>query len=140
RPVIRRRRPSSGANTTHKMPKPFQPTPYADVNEALRELLAPAQSLLGNQFVGMYLSGSLALGDFDPHSSDIDLVIVTDGPLSDDRFAALQAMHARFAAGGSPWAVRVEAVYIPAPALRRGAPRDARYPVLERGRALAMEP
>jgi len=88
----------------------------------------------------MYLSGSLAVGDFDPHTSDIDLVIVTDAPLPDELFAALREMHARFAAGGSPWAERLEAVYIPEPALRSGAPAVAKFPVLEKGRALALEP
>jgi hypothetical protein len=88
----------------------------------------------------MYLSGSLAVGDFDPHTSDIDLVIVTDAPLPEALFAALREMHARFAAGGSPWAERLEAVYIPEPALRSGAPTGAKYPVLERGGALALEP
>jgi len=121
------------------MPEPLPPTPYADVNEALRELLVQTQTLLGSHFVGMYLSGSLALGDFDPHSSDIDLVIVTDAPLSDDLVAALQGMHARFAAGGSRWAAKLEAVYIPEQALRRGAPTGAHYPVLEKGRPLAMD-
>jgi Domain of unknown function (DUF4111)/Nucleotidyltransferase domain len=121
------------------MPEPLQPTPHAGVNEALRELLAQAQTILGSHFVGMYLSGSLALGDFNPHRSDIDLVIVTDAPLSDDLFAALQEMHARFAAGGSPWAAKLEAVYIPEQALRRDAPTGAKYPVLEKGRALVMD-
>jgi Domain of unknown function (DUF4111)/Nucleotidyltransferase domain len=121
------------------MPEPLQPTPYADVNEALRELRVQAHTILGPHFVGMYLSGSLALGDFDPHSSDIDLVIVTDAPLSDDLFAALQEMHARFAAGGSPWAAKLEAVYIPEQALRRDAPTGAVYPVLEKCRALVMD-
>jgi hypothetical protein len=121
------------------MPEPLQPTPYADVNEALRELLMQAQAILGSHCVGMYLSGSLALGDFNPHSSDIDLVIVTDAPLSDDLFAALQEMHARFAAGGSPWAAKLEVVYIPAQALRRDAPTGAKYPVLEKCRALTMD-
>ena len=120
-------------------PEPLQPTPYAGVNEALRELLVHAQTILGSHFVGMYLSGSLALGDFNPHSSDIDLVIVTDALLSDDLFAALQEMHARFAGGGSPWAAKLEAVYIPEPALRRDAPTGAEYPVLEKGRALVMD-
>src|SRR5438105_7269495 len=122
------------------MPQSLPPTPYADVNETLRDLLAQSRTILGPQFVGMVLSGSLAVGDFDPHTSDIDLMFVTDTPLSADRFAALQAMHARFAGGGSPWAMRLEAVYIPAPALRRGALTEERYPVLERGRALATEP
>ncbi len=121
------------------VPKPHQPTPHADVNEALRELLVQAQTILGSRFVGMYLSGSLAVGDFNPHGSDIDLVIVTDAVLPDDLFAALQEMHARFAAGGSPWAAKLEAVYIPEQALRRGAPVDAKHPVLEKGRNLVMD-
>src|SRR5438477_10643633 len=94
-------------------PEPHPPTPYAGVDETLHTLLAPAQTFLGSHFVGMYLLGSLALGDFDPHTSDIDLVIVTDAPLPDELFVALQEMHARFAAGGSSWAERLEAVYIP---------------------------
>jgi hypothetical protein len=121
------------------MREPLQPTPYADVNEALREVLVQTQTLLGPHFVGMYLSGSLALGDFDPHSSDIDLVVVTDAPLADDLVAALQGMHARFAAGSSPWAAKLEAVYIPEHVLRRGAPAGAHYPVLEKGRPLVMD-
>jgi glucokinase len=120
-------------------PEALQPTPYPDVNEALREILVQAQTILGSHFVGMYLSGSLALGDFNPQSSDIDLVIVTDGMLSDDLFAALQDMHAHFAAGCSPWSGRLEAVYIPEPALRHDAWAVAEYPVLEKGRALAKD-
>jgi len=76
------------------MREPLYPTPYADVNEALRDLLARMQTILEGHFVGMYLSGSLALGDFDPRTSDIDFVVVTDAVLSDDLFSALQDMHA----------------------------------------------
>jgi Domain of unknown function (DUF4111)/Nucleotidyltransferase domain len=121
------------------MLEPLQPTQYPDVNEALRELLAQEQAILGSHFVAMYLSGSLALGDFNPHSSDIDLVTVTDGPLSEDLVAALQGMHARFDASPSPWAAKLEAVYIPEEALRHGSPPGASYPVLEKGRTLAMD-
>jgi hypothetical protein len=116
-----------------------QPTPYADVNALLHELLAQVQTILGSHFVGMYLSGSLALGDFDPYRSDIDLVIVTDGAVSGDLFAALQDMHARFAADGSPWAAKLEAVYVPTSALNGDWPPGTRYPVLECGRALVLD-
>ena len=54
------------------------PTPYPDVNEILDLLLARASAILGPQLVGMYLYGSLSSGDFDPASSDIDFVIVTE--------------------------------------------------------------
>jgi hypothetical protein len=80
-----------------------QPTPYADVNEVLDQFLADISALLGPRFVGMYVYGSLALGDFDPRGSDIDFVVVTDSDLSVDLVEALHAMHDRFNAGDSPW-------------------------------------
>jgi hypothetical protein len=43
------------------------PTPYPDVNAILNVLLAAVRAILGNQFVGFYLYGSLASGDFDSH-------------------------------------------------------------------------
>lgn len=129
-----------GAHTVESvMPVPLLPTPYAEVNEVLRDLQVQVQTILGSHFVGMYLSGSLAVGDFNPHGSDIDLVIVTKAPLNDDRFVALREMHARFAAGGSGWAAKLEAVYIPRLALRGDARPEARYPVLEKCRPLVMD-
>jgi hypothetical protein len=122
------------------MPDRPTPTPYPDVNAVLDTVTTQAQAILGEHFVGLYLSGSLAVGDFDPRSSDIDFVVVTDGQLPADRVAALREMHARFAAGESPWAERIEAVYIPQDALRDGAPPAARYPVLEKGDTLTLAP
>ena len=45
-------------------------TPYEDVNLILNLLLANVQEVLTNQFIGLYLYGSLATGDFDPKTSD----------------------------------------------------------------------
>ncbi|MGC1376261.1 MAG: aminoglycoside adenylyltransferase domain-containing protein [Anaerolineales bacterium] len=95
------------------------PTPYPDVNATLDELLCGAQAVLGSRFVGMYLYGSLAGGDFNPASSDIDFVVVTDSPLPDETVNALGALHARLAAGGLEWASKLEGSYISRQALRR---------------------
>lgn len=118
---------------------PLHPTPYADVNIVLRDFLSGVQAILGSRFRGMYLSGSLALGDFAAHRSDIDFIVVTDGELSDDRFVALQGLHAGFDASGSPWATEVEVAYIPQDALRRYDPARARHPHIERGETLVMD-
>ncbi len=115
------------------------PTPYADVNRVLHDILGDIQLILGDHLRGMYLDGSLALGDFDPHSSDIDYVVTTDVPVSDALFAALCALHARFDASGSPWATEVEAVYIPQDMLRRDGAPPAWVPRIERGATLVKE-
>ncbi len=119
--------------------EPLRPTPYADVNLALRDVLASVGAILGDHLVGMYLYGSLALGDFDPRGSDIDAIVVTDAELSDSVFAALRDMHARFDASGSPWARKIEAAYIPRDALRPDDPTAARYPQIEKGGALVLD-
>jgi hypothetical protein len=117
------------------------PTPYPEVNTAARELLRSQQAILSAQLVGMYLVGSLALGDFQLQTSDLDFIIVTDGELTDEQVIGLRKLYQRFDESLSPWAKRLDVVYIPQDALRESSPTDARYPILEWdiGR-LALEP
>jgi len=112
-------------------------TPYPEVNALLQELLESAQTILGDHFVGMYLFGSLASGDFD-QDSDIDVVVVTGDEISGDLFSALQAIHARINAGDSPWAIQMEVSYIPQHALRRYDPANALHPHIDRGRGESL--
>lgn len=123
----------------HTMHESLQPTPYADVNAVLHDFKVRIQAIVGSHFRGMYLYGSLALGDFDPQGSDIDFIVVTDAALSDDLFVALQDIHARFDESLSPWAAKVEAAYIPRDTLRHSAPTPARYPQVEKGRTLVVD-
>lgn len=105
------------------------PTPYENVNQVLRTLLAEIESALGQPLTGMYLYGSLALGGYDPASSDIDFWAVTQDALSKSQFDALGAMHARLAASGplsKPH--QLEGCYMPRADLRRFAPDSGPYP------------
>lgn len=108
----------------------FAPTPYDDVNAILAELLTAVPPILGDQFIGLYLYGSLAAGDFHPNRSDIDFVVVTAGELDSDTITALATMHAQIRANGSHWAMHLEGDYIPQAALRRYDPAQASYPHL----------
>jgi hypothetical protein len=116
------------------------PTAYPAINAALRDFLASIRAILGSQLRGMYLVGSLAVGDFDLNSSDLDIIVVTDGALSDGRIAALREWHTRFGASDSPWAMRLEAVYIPENDLRSPASATTTYPQVERDRPFFVEP
>ena len=112
--------------------KTISPTPYSDVNEILNLLLSRVQKILGDQFIGMYLFGSLANGDFDQHS-DIDVLVVTNAEITDDRFSALEEMHKQINEIDSHWAIQVEASYIPQNALRRFDPSNMLHPHMDRG-------
>ena len=110
----------------------LSPTPYPDVNEILNLLLTNTKNILQDQFIGMYLFGSLAIGDFDQFS-DIDVLIATDGSISEDLFSKLKAMHTKMAKTDSPWAVQQEVSYIPQNALLRFDRPNIIHPHLDRG-------
>lgn len=129
-----------GCNADGKMNKLIYPTPYPDVNVVLRDFVDHNQSILGNHFLGFYIYGSLALGDFDPYNSDIDFIVVTDIDISDDFFNPLQEMHAQFDASHSPWSRKVEAAYIPKDVLNQSTPTSATYLQIEKGSTLFRAP
>jgi hypothetical protein len=93
------------------------PTPYPELNSVLEELVASVQVALGEVFVGAYLQGSFAVGDFDRHS-DVDFVIVVAQDLSDGQVNVLQGIHRRLFNLPSKWAQHLEGSYSPAGILR----------------------
>jgi hypothetical protein len=48
------------------------------------EVTERLRATLGDRLLGIYLHGSAVLGDFVREGSDVDLVAVSDGPLTDD--------------------------------------------------------
>jgi len=118
--------------TKEQTMKSISPTPHSDVNEILNILYTKTRKILQENFVGMYLFGSLANGDFDEHS-DIDVLIVTDPEISDNIFLALKKMHEQITKLDSPWAIQLEVSFIPQNALRRYNPADNLHPHMDRG-------
>lgn len=67
----------------------IHPRVQALAEEFLRNADAEAPGLVR----GLYLTGSVALGDFRPHTSDVDFVVVTDAAPTPDERAALRRAH-----------------------------------------------
>lgn len=95
------------------------PTAYPEINTLLDTLLSDLRTVLGDYFVGMYVHGSLALGDFVPDRSDVDVAVVMTEDLPDEVVAALAAMHERFRHNGLPYAEEIEVTYFSQDAIRR---------------------
>jgi len=115
-------------------------TPYPEINAVLQEFQEGLRAVLGERLVGLYLYGSLAGGDFDLQTSDIDFVAVTAGPLPGEVVTALRALHERLAAGHAKWGPEVEGYYLPLADLRRYDPAQPPRPHIERGEKLVVEP
>ncbi len=101
----------------------LHPTPYLDLNHVLQYLVERVQAVLGKNFVGAYLQGSFAVGDFDEHS-DVDFIIVIEEKLSEQEVEALQTVHGQVYALESAWAQHLEGSYFPRSVLRQ--PPDGR--------------
>jgi hypothetical protein len=106
------------------------PTPHPDVNALIDRLLSDVRTAVGPHFIGMYLHGSLAAGDFDLARSDIDFVMVTREELPSDIVNALAAMHERVAASDLKWSTNFEGSYISARAIRRYAAPGSTHPAI----------
>jgi predicted nucleotidyltransferase len=106
-----------------------------DVAGMLEALLASLQAELGATLVGVYLRGSLALGDFIPTTSDIDVLVIVEEPVTEAAFTKLVALHTDLAALPNPYANRLEIAYLDRVALRRFVPGQV-HPTLGQGETL----
>jgi predicted nucleotidyltransferase len=114
--------------------KSISPTPYPDVNEVLDMLLINVKEVLQDQFVGMYLYGSLSSGDFNPETSDIDFLVVTTNSLSEDKIAKLKSMHEHLWSSGLKRAERLEGAYVPKELIRRHDSNGKPCPTINEGK------
>lgn len=108
------------------------PTPYTELNHVLHRLVEGIQEILGKNFIGAYLQGSFAVGDFDVHS-DVDFIVVTETEPSDDQIPALQVMHERIYNLDSSWAQHLEGSYFPREILRHHSHRSEKLWYLDNG-------
>jgi len=108
------------------------PTPYLELNQVLGDLVSRMQGILGHAFVGAYLQGSFAVGDYDQHS-DVDFIVVTDKDLSSHQVDALQVMHDQVYQLESAWAQHLEGSYFPREILRRHSKRGVQLWYLDHG-------
>lgn len=119
------------------LPGDERPTPYHDLNRVLRELVSDICMALRDDFVGAYLQGSFAVGDFDLHS-DVDFVVAIQRDLTHAQVTALQEVHGRIHDSNCRWAKHLEGSYFPMKTIAAPPRRDDRLWYIDNGaRSLA---
>lgn len=79
----------------------------SQVTELMDLYAGRLRGLLGDQLIGVYLTGSAVSGEFVPETSDVDVVVVTND-LVIDRAADLTRLHESLMRD-HPWAHKIEA-------------------------------
>jgi len=98
--------------------KRIQKEPYPELDSVLDKFVLGVQTVLLDKFVGAYLVGSLATGDFDL-DSDVDFLVLANEELSDTDVQSLQALHGQIHALGCYPAEHLEGSYISTSLLNR---------------------
>ncbi len=89
---------------------PGELTPFLALDETLSDYALTSRDALQENFVGLYLIGSLAIGDFDL-TSDVDFMIVTNQELTDGEVDRVQVQHAQLTSRNSTWVKHLEYSY-----------------------------
>jgi hypothetical protein len=97
-------------------------TPHPAINTVLTEWAEGLEHFLGKKIVGLYLSGSLAYGDFVPDRSDIDLQAVLRSPLTENELRSVEQLHREIERRCPQWADRIECSYVPLELVRELTP------------------
>lgn len=87
-------------------------TPYPELDGVLQDHAERLREALGDFLVGIYLVGSLAIGDFDL-TSDIDFIVVTSDELSELQVKQVQSVHDRTYSQDNRWVKHLEYSFFP---------------------------
>jgi predicted nucleotidyltransferase len=101
----------------------------------LDALIAGIYEALSENLVGVYLRGSLAMGDFDPMTSDVDFFAITERHISSSESVALAGLHEELALLSNPYGAQLEGAYVERAAAWRYEP-GRRFPTIGRQDAL----
>ncbi len=111
-------------------------TTYPELDRVLVNHAEELKQVLGSNFVGYYLTGSLAIGDFDL-TSDVDFIVVTDRRLSLSEVEGVQEIHLRISSQQTRWVRHLEYSFFPKPMLLKNSSRYTdRGPNTDEGRDL----
>lgn len=92
-------------------------TQYPELDGVLNGHAKRLQEVLGDFLIGVYLVGSLAIGDFDL-TSDIDFVVVMSGEMSESQLEQAQFVHDQTYGQVNRWSKHLEYSFFPLDILR----------------------
>lgn len=86
-------------------------TEFESVNLLLDQLTQGVARILGSNFIGSYLFGSLVVGDFDPATSDVDILVVSLRNLNQSEVEQLSVFHKTLFQSKTAFSTELECFY-----------------------------
>ncbi len=111
----------------------MQYSAFPQANAVLDLLIDGVSEILRDEFIGIYLYGSLVTGDFDLAISDLDLVVIMTQPLDDERFHLLNKLHQNVVNAYPAWEDRLELAYVSRHTLKSFRKQTSRIGIISPG-------
>ncbi|MFH1864041.1 MAG: aminoglycoside adenylyltransferase domain-containing protein [bacterium] len=115
-------------------------TPFGDVNTIINSLTEGLKNILDLNLVGLYLTGSLSYGDFNPKRSDIDFLAVLNAPVSSEKLKKIEQLHKDIEKENKKWAERIECSYVTKDMLQNTLPPKTPRPYIGEGKFYSKAP
>jgi aminoglycoside adenylyltransferase-like protein/nucleotidyltransferase-like protein len=112
----------------------------ASIPPILDEIASGLRETLGDELVGLYLTGSAVTGDFEPGVSDLDLVVVLGRDPAELDLDGLSAVYAKVATAHGDWVDRIEAVHVGRATLAAFRSSRSRLAVISPGEPFHQRP
>ena len=102
-------------------------------------LLNGSKLVLRANFIGIYLHGSLAAGDFNPDSSDVDFAVINKNEISVREIAELAKLNEKIVATGSRWGTLLEGAFIPVSLIKCYGDTHSQQPSISTGGTFGLD-
>jgi predicted nucleotidyltransferase len=116
-----------------RLPEALSATRFPELNDLLTDFVSRVRWILEPNLVGVYLTGSFALGGADA-ASDCDFLVVTAAAISRDDECRLRKLHEEIPTWPGYWAYNLEGSYAPREDLQTLAALERRWLYINRGK------
>ena len=88
-------------------------SPYPEINKLLTFFTSCVISIFRTNLKGIYLTGSLSYNAFNYNSSDIDITVMLNRPISTEELKVIAQFHQQLEQKFKVWSKRLECTYTP---------------------------
>lgn len=104
-----------------------------DIKKILDSFARGVVSIFTNDLIGLYITGSLSYGHFNPGNSDIDLVVILKKPVSAEQLKLVKKLQLQLEEQNKKWTKRIECSYVPVDMLKNILPPKTPRPYYGEG-------
>jgi predicted nucleotidyltransferase len=120
--------------------KSLKYTNFDDVNHLLEEIVQQIKVTIEDEYVGIYLYGSLVWGDFNCDKSDIDILVIIKNDLSTKDFSKLNKVHQLIVKHFPAFNNRLEIAYISITTIKNIKLKEGIVAIISPGEEFNLKP